>query len=303
MSSCAMSAQSSVPTETSEDARILEHTPDRFRPFVLACDPWDDWDKPAPPFRIHANTYHVGTCGISAILITGDEGHILIDGGTEGGANVIAANIAALGLSIEDVRYILHSHEHFDHVAGIAELQRLSGAKLIASPRARPVLESGVVADDDPQAGMHDPFPSARVFQTIEDGGTVRLGPIEATAIFTPGHSPGAISWQWKSCTNDDAGTDCKTIAYADSLSPVSRDGYRFGDHTDYLAAYINGLERLGQLECDVILTPHPSHSRMLHKMRTDGMTDPASCGYYATGKLQDIERRLAGEKAAGARN
>ena len=57
----------------------------------------DEWDKPAPPVRIHANTYLVGTCGISSILITGSEGHVLIDGGTEQGADLIAANIRALG--------------------------------------------------------------------------------------------------------------------------------------------------------------------------------------------------------------
>ena len=65
--------------------------------FDAICDDNDDWDKPAPPVRIHANTYLVGTCGISAILITGSEGHILIDGGTEAGADLIAQNIRALG--------------------------------------------------------------------------------------------------------------------------------------------------------------------------------------------------------------
>ena len=50
---------------------------------AAACRDSDDWNKPAPPVRIHANTFFVGTCGISSILITGSAGHILIDGGTE----------------------------------------------------------------------------------------------------------------------------------------------------------------------------------------------------------------------------
>src|SRR5919112_2050542 len=66
------------------------------------CGDSTDWDKPAPPVRIHANTYLVGTCGISSILITGDQGDILIDGGTEQDADLIAANIRALGYRIED---------------------------------------------------------------------------------------------------------------------------------------------------------------------------------------------------------
>ena len=88
-----------------------------------AKDP-DSWNKPAPPVRIHANTYLVGTCGISSILIVGSDGDILIDGGTEQGADLIADNIRALGFRLQDIRFILHSHEHFDHVAA---LQSCSG--------------------------------------------------------------------------------------------------------------------------------------------------------------------------------
>ncbi|WP_299192922.1 subclass B3 metallo-beta-lactamase [uncultured Erythrobacter sp.] len=278
--------------DTSKDAEFFRNTPERFRPFIAVCNPWDEWDKPAPPFKVHGNTYYVGTCGIAAILIAGEDGHVLIDGGTEAGGPLIADSIETLGFAVEDVEYILHSHEHFDHVAGVAVLQRLSGARLITSPIAKPVMESGVVDARDPQAGMHDAFPAAQVFQTIADGASVQLGDIEATAIYTPGHSPGALSWQWRSCE----GEQCYSIVYADSLSPVSGDDYKFSEHPDYLAAYHAGLERLGYLDCDILLTPHPSHSRMLKRMRNDAMIEPTACAYYAIGKNQDIERRLESE-------
>ena len=90
---------------------------------AAVCKEWDDWDKPAPPVRIHANTYLVGTCGISAILIAGDEGHVLIDSGTEAGAELVAENIRQLGFRLGDIKYLLMSHEHFDHVGGLARLQ------------------------------------------------------------------------------------------------------------------------------------------------------------------------------------
>lgn len=86
--------------------------------WVKSCTDWDEWDKPGPPFRIYGNSYYVGTCGISAILVTSDEGHVLIDGATEAGADIIATNIQSLGFSLRDVTILLHSHEHFDHVAG-----------------------------------------------------------------------------------------------------------------------------------------------------------------------------------------
>src|SRR5689334_5040819 len=77
--------------------------------FGSKCKDWDDWDKAAPPVRIFGNTYLVGTCGVSSILITDPAGHILIDGGTEADADLIADNIRALGFRLSDVKYILHS--------------------------------------------------------------------------------------------------------------------------------------------------------------------------------------------------
>ncbi len=97
--------------------------------YAAMCKDWDDYEKPAPPVRIHGNTYLVGTCGISSILITGTQGDILIDGGTEADADLIAANIRRLGFALRDVKILLHSHEHYDHVGGLAKLQRVTGAE------------------------------------------------------------------------------------------------------------------------------------------------------------------------------
>src|SRR3954463_9252069 len=88
--------------------------------FAAACKDWDEWDKPAPPVRVHGNTYLVGTCGISSILIVGSDGDVLIDGGTEEDADLIANNVRQLGFRVQDIKFILHSHEHFDHVGGIS---------------------------------------------------------------------------------------------------------------------------------------------------------------------------------------
>src|SRR5215213_1754898 len=231
--------------------------------FDAICDDNDDWDKPAPPVRIHANTYLVGTCGISAILITGSAGHILIDGGTEQGADLIAANIRSLGFRVADVRIILHSHEHLDHVGGIARLQRMSGATLFASAAAARVFATGAATSDDPQAGMHQPFPPASVGRVIGDGQEVRLGNLMLTAMATPGHTPGALSWRWVSC---DGGV-CRTIVYADSLTAVSRDDYRFSDHPDYLAAYRRSIAKIAASPCEILLTPHPSASKTRERL------------------------------------
>ena len=237
----------------------------------------------------------MGTCGIAAVLITGDDGHILIDGATETGAEVIAANIKALGFSVSDVKLLLHSHEHFDHVAGLARLQEQSGAQWLASPEAAPVLRTGVVADADPQAGIHDAFPPARVDGIVREGTAVTLGKLELMPVATPGHSPGALSWQWQSCEND----RCHSVVYADSLSPVSGDSYHFSDHPDYVDAYRDSLHKLAALDCQILITPHPSASKMRDRLATsDGLVDSAGCKSYADAIATKLSTRLAKEQA-----
>jgi metallo-beta-lactamase class B len=261
--------------------------------WALACKDSDDWNKSAPPVRIHANTYLVGTCGISSILITGSQGHVLIDGGTEQGADLIADNIRRLGYRVEDIRFILNSHEHFDHVGGISKLQRMSGATLVASAPAAKVFASGAASADDPQAGMHKPFAAANVGRLIRDGEEVRLGNLMLTAMATPGHTPGALSWRWVSC---DGGV-CRTIVYADSLTPVSRDDYRFSDHPAYLAGYRASIAKVAASSCEILVTPHPSASQMRERLALGKpLLDTDACRTYAAALSTQLDERLAKE-------
>jgi metallo-beta-lactamase class B len=261
--------------------------------FAAECKDFDEWDKPAPPVRIHGNTYLVGTCGISAILITGSDGHVLIDSGTEKGADLVAENIRSLGFRLTDVRYLLHSHEHIDHVGGIARLQRLTGAQLVASPAAAQVFETGTARSGDPQIGMHPPFPAAQVGRVIRHGESVRLGNLMLSAVATPGHTPGALSWHWISC---DGGV-CRRMVYADSLSAVSRDDYRFSDHPPALAAFRGSIARLAALECDILLTPHPSASDMIKRMAGRvPLVNSGACRDYAAATAKRLDERLAKE-------
>jgi metallo-beta-lactamase class B len=267
--------------------------PAEQRDWAAACADNDDWDKPSPPFRIAASTFYVGTCGISAILVTSPEhGHVLIDSGTEAGADVVLANIEALGFDVREVRYIVTSHEHFDHVGGIAKLQQMSGAQLVTSAPAAPVMRSGSAAPDDPQFGVLDAIAPARVDRIIADGQVVELGGRRVTAIATPGHTPGALSWAWR----DDANGSPVTIVYADSLSPVSGDEYRFSDHPALLADYRAALQRVAGLECDVLLTPHPSASGMRDKLLAGDLRSGTNCRDYAAAISERLDARLAEE-------
>lgn len=261
---------------------------------AAACKGSDGWDDPARPSEIFANTYYVGTCGISSILITGSEGDILIDSGTEKGGDLVAQNIARLGFRLSDVRILLHTHEHSDHVGGMGRLQKLTGAQLFASPAAAKVFATGTATADDPQAGLSKPFPTARVDRIIAGGQAVRLGNLWLTPVATPGHTPGALSWHWVSCN----GGVCRSIVYADSLSPISRDDYRFSDHPAYLAAYRQSIAKIAALDCDILITPHPSASGMMERFATGSLEKPGACRDYAAKLTKQLDERLAKEAA-----
>jgi metallo-beta-lactamase class B len=263
--------------------------------FAAQCKDSTDYERPAPPVRIFGNTYLVGTCGISSILITDPAGDFLIDGGTEKDADLIADNIRSLGFRLTDVKYILHSHEHFDHVGGIAKLQRLTGAQLVASPGARAALSSGLPSADDPQAALKKTFPPAHVDRTIANGEQIRLGNTVLIALSTPGHTPGALTWHWGSCQ----GGICRQIVYADSLTPVSSDQYRFSDHAAYLSAYRASIASVAALDCDILLTPHPSASDMVERLGgTAALEDRNACRDYAAAITKQLDERLAKEAA-----
>ena len=244
--------------------------------WAAACDDFDDWDKPAPPVRIHGNTYLVGTCGISAILVTGDEGHVLIDAGTEKGAELIADNIRALGFQLDGHQISAPqpraSRPCRRHRAAAAIDRRDAGRLRAGGEGAQ---HRRCPSTDDPQAGMHKPFPAANVGRVVMRWRRGALGNLMLTAMATPGHTPGALSWRWESC---DGGV-CRTMVYADSLSPVSRDDYRFSDHPDYLAAYRASIAKIAASRCEILLTPHPSASAMKERMTgKQPLFDPDGC-------------------------
>lgn len=265
----------------------------------------DDWNTPHAPLRLFGNTYYVGTAGLSAILITSDAGHILIDGGLPQSAPLIIANIRTLGFEPRDVRLIVNSHEHFDHAGGLGALQRATGARVVASPAAARALRQGHPTPEDPQyeSGLQARFDSIQNVETIADRATLRIGPLAITAHFTPGHTPGATTWAWQSCE----GSRCIDMVYADSLTPVSDDGFRFtGDATrpSRVDAFRASIARVEQLPCDVILGPHPVLTDFAEKAarRKSGagenpFIEPNACRAYAVAARKRLEQRIADER------
>ena len=268
------------------------------------CDSCDEWNKPREPFKVFGNTYFVGTDGLSSILITGNAGHILLDGGLEQSAALIDANIRKLGFKTEDVKLIVNSHAHYDHAGGIAALQRASGATVAASPSGAEALQRGENTVDDPQYGFGkaaNGFPAVKNVKVIKDSDVLRVGNISITANFTPGHTPGSTAWTWRSCE----GTICYNIVYADSLTAVSADGFKYTAEPERVNLFRRSISRVAELPCDIVISTHPSATGLDAKIkkraeRKAGGPDPFvdhGCKALAAGALTALEKRIAEEK------
>ena len=155
---------------------------------------------PDEPFRIAGNLYYVGSTGVAAFLLTGPEGHVLIDGGYPETAPLIIGSIARLGFDIADVEVLLNSHAHFDHAGGLRALQEASGAELWISEGDAAMIAAGGAGDRSFGPLRHlrlGRFPAARVDHRFKDGETIRVGPVALTAHVTAGHTPGCTSWSF----------------------------------------------------------------------------------------------------------
>jgi len=159
--------------------------------------------EPAEPFRIAGNLYYVGANDVTAFLITGPEGHVVLDGGYPTTALMIMASIAKLGFDIKDVKVLLNSEPHPDHAGGLGVLQQASGAELWASEASADAIAAG--GDDSDMVlplralfriGIFG-YPATRVDHRFKDGDTIRVGPIALTAHVTGGHSRGCTSWSF----------------------------------------------------------------------------------------------------------
>ena len=265
-----------------------------------ACADNAGWNDPATPLRVHGNTWYVGTCGIGALLVTSDEGHILIDGATPKAGSQIIENIRKLGFRPEDVQVIVFSHEHFDHAGGLAELQNATGAPVLARAPAIATLLRGASDREDPQFLELESFPPVADVHEITDHEVVRVGPLVLHSVPTPGHTAGGTTWTWRSCES----TDCQQIVYADSLTAISDDEYRFSDeaaHPGVVDRFRQTLERVAALECDVLITPHPSASQLWQRMgpaATRPLVNASACKDYAEQARQRLDKRLADEAA-----
>lgn len=212
---------------------------------------------PDEPFQIAGNLYYVGSTGVTAFLITGPEGHILIDGGYPETAPLIIGSITKLGYNIRDVKILLNSHAHFDHAGGLRELQEASGAQLWISEQDAPTITAGGRGDRSfgPLRFLGvGRFPAARVDHRFRDGDTVRVGPVAIIAHVTVGHTPGCTSWEIPVQAGD------RKLTAVSSCSLTLLPFMSFGEKESYpgiTAGFEQSFATLRALPADIFLASH----------------------------------------------
>ena len=169
------------------------------------------------PFKVFDNLYYVGPCYVSVWLLTTPQGDILFDSAQEPFVDDVIANIQKVGVNLRDIKYIVLSHGHLDHVGGAARLQEVTGARVVAVAEDWTMMEAL-----DGKVGNRDSKPNRmpKRDMVVKEGDKLTLGNQTLTFHQTPGHTPGVLTSEGIAVF--DGGTPYKAIV-------MGGGGYRGG--------------------------------------------------------------------------
>jgi metallo-beta-lactamase class B len=266
--------------------------------FAESDPSWREWNKPFEPFRIVGNIYYVGATNISSFAIKTNKGIILIDGGFPETAPQVLANVKKLGFDEKQVKILLNSHAHFDHAGGLAELKRVTGAKLYAAEGDKRVLEEG--GHNDFGFGDSMLFPKVKVDRTIHSGERVTLGDTELTATVTPGHTKGCTTWSM----HTKEGKADYNVVFVCSLSVP---GFKLVNNPKYpniVDDYQHSFGLVKKMRADVFLAPHgdffdlKGRYERLKSGDRKAFVDPTALRRYVAGAEESFNKELEKQRA-----
>jgi metallo-beta-lactamase class B len=205
-----------------------------------------------PPYQVIGNIYYVGSEALSSYLIVTREGNILINSMYEANVPGIRASVEQLGFKFTDIKILLGSHAHGDHMEGDALVKEWTGARVMAMAEDVPALER--------MRPGNKPHPIDRV---LHDGEEVSLGGATLVAHLTPGHTKGNTTWTTKA--TEDGKTYNVVIIGSMGVNP----GYNLVDTKNGLPlaeSYLKTFQVMRSLPCDVPLASHPAMYNMAAK-------------------------------------
>jgi metallo-beta-lactamase class B len=223
-------------------------------PRLLAQDDPDGWREAIAPMKIVGPIHYVGTRGLAVYLVTTPAGHVLIDGGLPVSGPAIVRSIEMLGVKPRDVKVLLITQAHFDHVGTLAHLKTSTGGRVVVMRGDESLIASGGTTDYLFGGSPAYHFPPVAADEVIRDGHEISLGGVTLKAHHTPGHTPGTTTW---TTTVEDGGRAYRVVvAGSTSVNPGTRL-VRDPSYPRILEDYRTALRVQESLRPDIFLAAH----------------------------------------------
>jgi metallo-beta-lactamase class B len=257
-----------------------------------------DWSKPYQPFRIAGNLYYVGTYDLACYLITTNKGNILINTGLAASAQQLKHNIEALGLKFSDIKILLTTQAHYDHVAAMAAIKKMTGAQMMVDEKDATVLADGG-SSDYALGGNGSAFVPVKADRLLHNGDTIQLGDMQLVILHHPGHTKGSCSYLFTVKDNQRS----YKVLIANLPSIVTEK--KFADVTSYQQIakdYAYTFKSMKNLSFDIWLASHASQFKLHDKHHPGDAYNPAAFidkqGYnVALSELQQqYDKKMAAE-------
>jgi metallo-beta-lactamase class B len=255
------------------------------------------WITPTAPFHIVGPIWYVGSQGLAAYLIRTPAGAVLIDGTMAENVPAILRNVAAVGVRPHDIKRLLVTHAHFDHVAGDAAMVRATGARVFAGTRDVAALESGIPPGEVDYRAVR--FAPIAHVHGVRDRDVLRFGGLAIRAIATPGHTPGNTSWTMQVT---DEGRPVQVV-FAGSLTTGGNRLIGNRRYPGIIADYRRSFARLATLPADVVLPAHPEIADVMAHARDGRWRQPQLLHEIAGNAARDFNSELARQRQAAARH
>jgi metallo-beta-lactamase class B len=230
-----------------------------------------DWAKPYQPFCIAGNLYYVGTYDLACYLITTPQGHILINTGLKSSAQQIKNNIATLGFKFKDIKILLTTQAHYDHLGAMAMIKKQTGAMfMVNKPDAEGVQTGG--NSDYALGGEGSTFKPIAIDKYLNDGDTITLGNMQLKMLSHPGHTKGSCSYLF---TVTDKLRSYKVLI---ANMPTIVTEKPFKELSTYTAAstdYAYTLQSLKKLQFDIWVASHAGQFNLHDKHKPDDAYNP----------------------------
>lgn len=280
---------------------------------IAHADSNPSWTAPIAPFRIADNLYYVGSKDLASYLVVTPQGDILINANLATSPPQIRASVEKLGYRWTDIKILLNSQAHFDHVGGAAEVIRETHAKNMVMDGDVSVIETGARTDFLAPSPNILSYPPVHVDRILHDRDTVTLGGVTLTAHKTAGHTRGCTTWTMRAHVPGEAAGTLRNIVIVGGVSFWSE--YHFVATPNHPVSYPGIVQdfqhtfvTLRALPCDVFLGAHGGYFDMLAKLGNyskDGprvFIDPSGYQHFVADAQKTFEQAWMKQKAAAAR-